>query len=237
MIDVLLLLIFAVVTWMVASESTWGAVLTFLSVLFSGLLAMNFFEPTANFLKEQMPRADAYADILSLLGWFTVFVFAFRIGTEQMAPNLLQLDGPVDQGARWAFAAATGYLTAAILLTSMHTAPLPREFMGFRAERANLFNLLAPDRQWLGFTQHVSEKALFNGRLFDGPRFRMPGMMEDGYWPSFPIRYAQRRDLYARGPAALRTGAAGGVPSAPAGGTSGGAPATGGSGGPPPAGF
>lgn len=216
MIDVMLLLVFAAVTWMVASEATWGAAVTFLSVVLSGLLAMNVFEPTAIFLKDQVSSLDPYADILALLGWFTLFVFAFRLGSEQIAPNLLQLSGPLDQGARWVLAAMTGYTTIAILLTALHTAPLPREFIGFRPERDNLFNMLAPDRHWLGFTQHVSERVLNgNGRIFDGPKFRMPGMTHDDAWPSFPIRYAERRELYAKGPLAQRArpAAGGGAPS------------------------
>ncbi len=66
---------------------------------------------------------------------------------------------------------ATGYVVAAIILTSLHTAPLSREFMGFKPERSNLFDALAPDRQWLGFTQYVSEHVMrsgSNGPIFDG---------------------------------------------------------------------
>ena len=71
-------------------------------------------------------------------------------------------------------------MTMAILLTSLHTAPLPREFMAFAPERSNFFGS-APDRQWLGFTQYVSEKPLatmvrnpsggknsYMPRIFDG---------------------------------------------------------------------
>jgi hypothetical protein len=53
----------------------------------------------------------------------------------------------------------TAYTTAAILLTALHTAPLPREFWGFRPERTHvLFDAFAPDREWLGFVQHVTNK-------------------------------------------------------------------------------
>ena len=55
MIDILMLLILAVVTWCVASEGAWGAGLTFLSVLFAGLFAMNWFEPLADNLSGMRP--------------------------------------------------------------------------------------------------------------------------------------------------------------------------------------
>ena len=50
-IDILLLIILGLVTWSVASEGIWGASLTSLIVIFSGLLAMNFFEPVAGMLE------------------------------------------------------------------------------------------------------------------------------------------------------------------------------------------
>ena len=50
-IDVILLIVLGLVTWSVASEGIWGAALTSLIVVISGLLAMNFFEPTAALLE------------------------------------------------------------------------------------------------------------------------------------------------------------------------------------------
>ena len=118
-----------------------------------------------------------------------------------------------DQGGRWVFGALAGYATMAFLLTSLHTAPLPREFMGFKPERSNFFGM-APDRQWMGFTQYVSEKpfAYFKYKdpdtqeliplAFDG-KYEVLGDKSARYpntiWPSFPIRYAMRRDQVAGG--------------------------------------
>ena len=50
MIDIALLLVWGIVTWCVASEGPWGAAIVCISSVISGLLAMNFFEPTAEFL-------------------------------------------------------------------------------------------------------------------------------------------------------------------------------------------
>ena len=102
--------------------------------------------------------------------------------------------------------AATGYLTLCILLVSLHVAPLPRvvtgeevrEIAGFEAERSQFFGL-GPDRQWLAFNQWLSQHALNRGnaeRLFDGPIYSSAG--ESGIWPSFPIRYADRRERITR---------------------------------------
>jgi len=228
---IILVLIIAVVMWCVASEGAWGAGLTFLCVLFSGLLAMNFFEPVAGLLDGFGDWMKDYSDLVALVGLFTLFVFLGRLATDNIAPTEIEYDARVYNVARWLFGLATGYVTMAILLTALHTAPLPRNFLGFSPERENLFDIAAPDRQWLGLTQHVSEKILATGRIFDGPVYPEPET-DQKVWPSFPIRYATRRQDYAtpRKPAVV--GAA--TPGSPAGG--GEAPGPGPAPGPPPRG-
>jgi len=207
MIDIACLVVVGVVVWCVASEGLWGAAHTFLCVLLSGLLAMNYFEPVAGFLDGMLGGFRNYSDIIALVGLFAAFVFGLRLGTEQLSPVYIQLPNMADQIGRWAFAGITGYLTMAVLLTALHTAPLPREFVGFKPERANFFGM-APDRQWLGFTQYVTEKPFgwieFQDRntkvlvahAFDG-KYELLGDLSQPYpntiWPSFPIRYATRR--------------------------------------------
>tara|TARA_R110002095_G_scaffold95397_1_gene83312 strand:+ start:7073 stop:7738 length:666 start_codon:yes stop_codon:yes gene_type:complete len=209
MIDIILLAILGIVTWCVASEGAWGAGFIFVSVLLAGLLAMNYFEPLATFLTDNISSSGAWRqrwDSIALVGLFVAFIFLFRELTVRIAPTYMQVHPLVHEIARWSFAALTGYIAMAFLLTALHTAPLPREFAGFTPERNNLFGAAAPDRQWLGFTQYVSEKSMRNGaagHLFDGPEYTFP-QQQNSIWPSFPIRYATRR---ARG-------AAGGVSSA-----------------------
>lgn len=204
MIDILLLGIIGLVIWTVAAEGAVGAVYIFFSVLFAGLLTMNFFEPLAALLQGFSSNASwvALCDITAFLGLFAALVFGFRTATEKLSPTYTFVPTLVDNIGRWGFAFATGYVTMAIVLTSLHTSPFPREFIGFKPERKNLLEFAAPDRQWLGFTQYVSETSLRKGdnslRIFDGPRFSLPGQ-ENTVWPSFPIRYAYRRQMIASG--------------------------------------
>ncbi|HTI49822.1 MAG TPA: CvpA family protein [Planctomycetaceae bacterium] len=223
----LLALVLGVVTWCVASEGAWGATLTFLCVLFAGLLTMNFFEPLAAMIEDSGGSFLApFADLIAFMGTFGVLTFLARMATEQISPVDIELDARLYQATRWVFAVATGYISMAIVLTAVHTSPLPREFIGFSPEKRNFFDISAPDRQWLGFTQHVSEHVLSAGRIFDGPVWDVPGA-EQKVWPSFAIRYATRREGLATG--TVRKPAAAGIPGG--GGGSGGGPAPG----PPPA--
>src|SRR5262245_9772135 len=111
----ILVLILGIVTWCTASEGAWGAVLTFLCVLFSGLLTMNFFEPVAELIEDHggsfvMP----YADVLAFIGLFSVLTFLGRGATDQISPIDIAMEGRIYQAIRWVFAAATGYVTMAI---------------------------------------------------------------------------------------------------------------------------
>jgi hypothetical protein len=210
MIDFLLLLIIGVVAWCVASEGPWGAGLTFLAVLFSGLIAMNWFEPLAGALDGIV--GPTRSDVIALLALFAGGVLLFRFATEYLMPTYVEVHGLVYNVFRWGLGLAAGYVTMAILLTALHVAPLPREFIGFRPERKNLFEFAAPDRQWLALTQYVSENSLQKpyGPWFDAPRFeRIPGNKETMQtWSSFPIRYAHRRELLATGALASTAGSA-----------------------------
>ncbi len=209
MIDLFLLAVVAVVTWCVAAEGAWGAALTFLSVFFAGLLAMNYFEPLAILLQSTLNLGPAWNnrwDFIAMMLLFIGFIFAFRIGTEQIMPNFIQVHPLAHDGVRWVAGAATGYLTMAILLTSLHTAPLPRNFLGFTPERNNFLGMSAPDRQWLGFVQYATEKSFRNGeygQFFDGSTAIFADKQEV-VLPTFIIRYATRRsmgDLAAAPPA------------------------------------
>ncbi|MFM8223484.1 MAG: CvpA family protein [Planctomycetaceae bacterium] len=206
----ILLAVLGIVAWCVASEGAWGAALQFFCVLFAGLIAMNFYEVVAPVLDRMGRRVAPFADFVALLGVFCVALLVLRIVTENLAPTQIEFDPRLHELIRWPWALATGYLTMAFLLTALHTAPLPREFLGFRPEAHNFFEISAPDRQWLGFTQWVSEHVLTSGRVFDGPLAKVETSSQR-VWPSFPIRYATRRTELATG------GARSAPPAAPAG--------------------
>jgi len=200
MIDFAILVIIAFVTWNVAAEGAWGAAAVFLSVVFAGLIAMNFFEPFANLLEYYLPDWSYRFDFISLLVLFAGSVFLLRLMSEKIAPGFIAVHSRLYDVCRFGFALMTGYVTAAFLLAALHTAPLPREFMGFTPERKNFFGATAPDREWLGFVQYVSEKSMRSsddGRIFDGTQLPPMEGHVNQIWPTYIMRYASRRDGYA----------------------------------------
>jgi hypothetical protein len=230
MIDLILVGIIALVAWLVASEGAHGAAVTFVATLLSGLLATNFFEPLATFLAGMLRDYDHYMDLIAFLGVFAICVTLLRVLAEQLQPTQLELYGTIYEPLRWASAVGTGYIVMALVAVSLHLAPMGRDFLGFTPERKNLFGM-SPDRQWLGFSQYVSEKSLRCGRVFDAPVYQAPGTTAERVWSSFPIRYASRRSMLDAGgmagaaPApAPNPAPAGGAGPAPGGGPAQGAP-------------
>ncbi|MCA9069226.1 MAG: CvpA family protein [Planctomycetaceae bacterium] len=205
LIDLLCLAVMIWVAIRVTAEGAWGSVIVFLTVGMAGLFAMNLFEPVAELLDQKISDGEAWRfrwDFLSLIGSFTLAVFVLRGITDRLAPASMPLPWLFETVIRWTAGVATGYLMMAFLLTAWHTAPLPRnvsgtevtEPLGFEPERKMVFGL-APDRQWLAFNQWLSEHALNRGsqnRIFDGPIYHLAG--DRGFWPSFPLRYADRRE-------------------------------------------
>lgn len=207
MINLVLLAILVGVAYFVAMEGPQGAAVTFFAVLFSGLLAMNLFEPLAVFFSSNFMGSFEWQhrwDVIALLLLFAGGVTLIRLMGDQLFPTYAEVGGLLYEISRWGLGLLTGYVTMAILLTALHVAPLPREFMGFTPEGQNFLGFAAPDRQWLAFTQYVSEKSLKIGgtpRIFDGAEF--PANPTDPsstrVWSSFPIRYAARREAYTTG--------------------------------------
>lgn len=208
MLDLILLAVIALITWCVADEGAWGAGMVLVSVVLAGLVAMNFFEPLALALENHVSSSRAWSsrwDIISLVGLFAAVTLVLRRVTERLVPGYLQIRPFVDQAGRWSCGLLTGCVTTAFLLAALHTAPLPRDFWGhFPPEperREGPLGRLAPDYQWLGFVQYISEFSLRNDdeglRVFDAPAYRAGE--HSGYWPSFPIRYATRREQLESG--------------------------------------
>lgn len=168
LIDFVLVGVIALVTWCVAAEGAFGAGTILLSVIISGLLAMNFFEPLAGVL-ENIAMIGPKADMIALLGLFAVFLTVMRVICEKLSPTYIGLHRLAHDIGSWGFGALTGYVTAAILLTAVHTSPLPLPFLGFKPARNNLFNIVAPDRQWLGFTQYITERSFSQTRIVRDP--------------------------------------------------------------------
>jgi len=94
-IDGIIVLLVAGMTYALASEGLWGAALMTFNVLFAGLISLNFYEPLAALIAENVGFLSGFADTLSLLLLFAIGLIGMRIGTEMLAPAMVRFPGPV----------------------------------------------------------------------------------------------------------------------------------------------
>lgn len=184
---VTLLLIPLVVVAMLRPAGLWGNLITFVNLLVASLLAMNYFEAAAVFIASLSPMLAYYADFIALWGIFAGAAFLLKALTDRASLIRVRFSGPIENVGNLAVLAATGWMLLCFTAASIHVAPLGRTalFGGFTPTRSVLFDVVAPDRLWLGFFQRTSEGALSAGQTFD----------KEG---DFLIRYAARREAFER---------------------------------------
>ncbi len=162
------------------TEGMWSNAIRLVNIVMAGLLAMNFFEPVVRWLVglgDWWKSCTYVWDFLVLWGLFAVFMVIFRELTSYISPVKVRFLGLADRIGSGVFALWIGWVMVCFTMTTLHAAPLSRTFLfdGFQPEERMLFGL-APDRQWLGFTQRMSMGAFSTSdqRVFDPTADFMP---------------------------------------------------------------
>ena len=88
---------------------------------------------------------------------FAVFVIVLGELTNRVSQVKVRFSSIADQIGGAVLAVMIGWVMVSFTLTTLHTAPLSRNFLfgGFRAE-SRMFMGFTPDRNWLGFVKMVS---------------------------------------------------------------------------------
>src|SRR6185312_7376501 len=154
LIDVILVALILLMTYVVSSEGLWGAALVFFNVLFSGIVAFNFYEPLAKLLNYKY--IDAYADMLCMMGIFIVTMIIMRLTTESIAPSMVRFPMPIYHIGRVLFGLLASALTIAILLLAFDTAPVHKKVFGTITYESKPPFGLGLDHQWLAFFQYTT---------------------------------------------------------------------------------
>lgn len=174
---------------MLWNEGMWSNCLTLINVLLAAMLAMNYWEPTAEFLDSKLPSYTFVWDYLAIWLVFGLSYIILRALTDATSKTRVKFITPIEQAGRVISVVAIGWIMVCLTLTALHTAPLARTAVrgGFQAEpMSNNFMGMAPDRMFLGFIQHRSKQALSNSppTPFD----------EQG---KFIFKYGGRRQLFS----------------------------------------
>jgi hypothetical protein len=138
------------------SEGLWGAALMFFNILFSALIAFNFYEPLAGLLAENVAPTAGYADTTCLIGLFVISLVVLRLTTESIAPAMVRFPVPVFHAGRIVFALGGSLITMAVLILAFETSPVDKKIFGVIDYKFKPPFGMALDRQWLAFFQYTT---------------------------------------------------------------------------------
>jgi hypothetical protein len=141
------------ILYALTSEGAWGAALMFFNVLFSGMIAFNFYEPVANLI-DSTGIPWGFSDTLSMLGLFCISLGLLRMTTETIAPAMVRFPTPIYHLCRLVFGFGGAVVTIAIVILAFHTAPVHKKiFNSVKYDSKPPFGA-GLDHQWLGFFQY-----------------------------------------------------------------------------------
>ena len=197
MISGFLLLIFLACVGILFKGGLWRNSLRLINVTMASIVALNFFEPVAGLLESNIGKSYTYFyDFVALWALFAVSLAVFRVLTEMACPVDVEFADKVDWIGGGAAAVLVGWAMVCFTLLSLHTAPLPRCFMGFQPEEPSVLGT-APDRAWLGVVQRLSQGSLATGASAEDIEAGRYGFDPDVFLLNYNVRRANLED-YAR---------------------------------------
>jgi hypothetical protein len=180
-VSLMLLGIFIAVSFALWREGPWSGLIMLLNVLLAASLATAWYPVVVARLEPLLGSYTYLLDFIALQGTFCVLLLALREITDRLSRNRVRFRKPVELAAGPLVAVLTAWVVVCFTAASLHTAPVPRDFIQPTPE-ARMFFGLAPDRRWLAWVR---------GSSLRGP-FAHPA---DAFDPEadFILRYASRR--------------------------------------------
>lgn len=158
LIALALLVLWVAAVGLLYAEGLWGNLVRLVNVVLAGLLAMNFFEVLAGWLESLAESYRYLWDFVALWAIFAGALMVLRTATDFLSRYKVRFSVIVDRVGGAILAIWVGWVFVCFTAATLHTAPLARQFLfgSFRPEQRMFYLGLAPDRQWLAFTQSVS---------------------------------------------------------------------------------
>ena len=104
---------------MLWNEGMWSNCLTLINVLLAAMIAMNYFEPAADFLDEQLPSYTFVWDYLAIWLVFGLVYIILRAVTDQISKTRVKFLMPIEQAGRVISVIAIGWIMVCLTLTSL----------------------------------------------------------------------------------------------------------------------
>jgi len=188
-ISLILLGIFIAVAFAVWREGPWSGLIMLLNVLVAASLATAWYPVVVARLEPLVASYTYLLDFVALQGTFCVLLLVMREITDRVSRTRVRFRKPVELAVGPLVAVLTAWVVVCFTAASLHTAPVPRDFIQPTPE-ARMFFGLAPDRRWLAWVR---------GSSVAGP-FARPDHAFDPD-ADFILRYATRRHALEGEPA------------------------------------
>lgn len=158
MVTLLMFLVLFACVAMLYTDGMWSNAIRLINVITAALLAMNFFEPFADYLEQTAPSYSYFWDFIALWALFGVFSLIFRQLTDRLSRVKVKFLKVADQIGSGVLSIWIGWVMVCFLMVTLHTAPLAKNclFESFQPEQ-QMFLGFAPDRLLLGFMQKLSQ--------------------------------------------------------------------------------
>ncbi len=151
MLDVILLVIFVVVTYLIAREGFWGSFLTLWDIIFAGLFAFGTFEAVGGWIEENIGWLGGFPRFLSLAALFGGSLAALRWATDTIAPLRVKFHPTADQVLRWLTAQTAAWIVVGIISCMIQVAPVNKTVLG--SDFSETVYGVQPDYYWMWFVR------------------------------------------------------------------------------------
>ena len=180
-LSLILLGVFVAVAFAIWREGPWSGLIMLLNVLLAASLATAWYPWVVARIEPALASYTYLLDFVVLQGMFCVLLLVFREVTDHLSRTRVKFRKPVELAAGPIVAVLTAWVMVCFTAASLHTAPVPRDFVQSSPE-ARMFFGLGPDRGWLSWVR---------GSSTSGP-FARPAAPFDPE-ADFILRYAGRR--------------------------------------------
>ena len=152
---------------MMVREGLWSNLITLTNILISGLVAFAFYSPLAIYFDELTDGEYTYLmDFICIWGLYTVTMVICRAVTGFASRTRMRFKNPIDPVGGPAMAVIGAWTMAAIVMATLHTAPMPPDAFSGKlihsaSEVESASGITAPDIAWLRFVQRVTQAEAF----------------------------------------------------------------------------
>jgi len=186
-LSLVLAVILFVCVAMLVREGLWSNALTLINAIFAALVATSLWEPLAGWLEGLVPSGTYLWDFVALWAIFCVCFLVLRAVTDLISRVRVRFKRPVDTAGGILLAVLVGWMMVCFTAMTLHTAPLAQRFMRGdfydQPDDKIFLGMMAPDRQWFGFAQQLSNKSMAGSNVL-------------GTNEQFINRYGERRKQY-----------------------------------------